>query len=94
MIKYFNYSNVFLIKNVAKLLENIRINEYTIKLKDSKQLSFNLIYSLEPVELETLKIYIKTNLANSFIELSKSFVRILIFFNKNPDKSFCLYINY
>ena len=50
-----------------KLLENTKINEYAIKLEEDKQPLFRLIYSLGPVELKTLKIYIKTNLANSFI---------------------------
>ena len=35
-IEYSDYSNVFLAENVAKLLENIGINEYTIKLKKGK----------------------------------------------------------
>ena len=64
--EYSNYSNIFLIKYVAKLL-NTKINEYAIKLKKSKQQLFGSIYSLRPVKLETLKTYIKTNLANGFI---------------------------
>ena len=50
-----------------KLLENIKINKYAIKLKEDKQPPFEPIYNLKLVELETLKIYIKINLANSFI---------------------------
>ena len=53
--------------NITKLLEYIKINNYAIKLKKSKQLLFRLIYSLELVELKILKIYIKINLANGFI---------------------------
>ena len=94
LAKYFDYSNIFLIENVAKLLENIRINEYAIKLEKDKQLLFNLIYNLGLVELETLKTYIKTNLAASFIWPSKSPARILIFFDRKPNKSLRLYINY
>ena len=67
LAEYSSYSNIFSVKNIAKLLENTRINEYTIELEEDKQLSFGLIYSLELVKLETLKIYIKTNLANGFI---------------------------
>ena len=37
LVKYSDYSNVFLVKNVVELPENIRINEYVIKLKESKQ---------------------------------------------------------
>ena len=94
LTKYSNYSNVFSAKNVAKLLKNIRMNEFTIKLEKSKQLLFGLIYNLGPIELEILKIYIDTNLANSFIYLFMSPVRALILFDKKPDKSLRLYIDY
>ena len=50
-----------------ELLKYLSINKYTINLQRDKQLPHRLIYSLELVELETFKIYIKTNLANSFI---------------------------
>ena len=43
------------------------MNEQAIKLKEGKQPTFGSIYILGPIELETLKIYIETNLANSFI---------------------------
>ena len=45
----------------------MRMNDYAIKLKKSKQPLFRLIYSLGLVKLETLKIYIKSNLANGLI---------------------------
>ena len=77
-----------------ELSENIGINEYAIKLKEGKQSLFSPIYSLELVELETLKIYIKTNLVNSFIKPFKPPAGALIFFNKKLDRSFCLYIDY
>lgn len=67
LTEYSNYSNIFLVKNKVELLENSKINEFIIELKESKQLLFESIYSLEPIELEILKIYIKINLANSFI---------------------------
>lgn len=38
------------------------------------------MYNLEPVELETLKIYNKTNFANGFIWPFKSPVGAFIFF--------------
>ena len=34
--KYFNYNNIFLVKNVTKFPEYIRINNYIIKLKKDK----------------------------------------------------------
>ena len=93
-VEYSDYSNVFSAKNIAELPENTGINKYIIKLEESKQLPFGPIYTLEPVELETLKTYIKTNLANGFIWLSKSFTKAFIFFNKKPDRSLRLCINY
>ena len=70
------------------------MNEHAIKLEESKQPSLRLIYSLGLVELETLKTYIKTNLANSFIRPSKSPVRAPIFFNQRADKSFRRCVDY
>ena len=66
-IEYSDYSNVFSAEYAAKLPENIGINKHAIKLEEGKQPPFRPIYSLGPVELEILKIYIKTNLANGFI---------------------------
>ena len=57
------------------------MNDYTIKLKKDKQLFFKLIYSLKPIELEILKIYIKINLINNFIQLFQFFTRIFILFD-------------
>ena len=67
LAEYSNYNNVFSAENAAKLPKNTRINKYTIKLEENKQLLFSSIYSLKPVELKTLKTYIETNLANGFI---------------------------
>ena len=72
MVEYSDYGNVFLAKYKAELPENIGINKHVIQLKEGKQPLFRPIYSLEPIELETLKTYIKTNLANGFIWPSKS----------------------
>ena len=49
---------------------------------------------LGPVELETLKTYIETNLANGFICPSKSPAGAPILFNQKPDGSLWLCINY
>ena len=67
LAEYSNYSNIFLVKNIAEFLENTKINKYAIKLEEDKQSSFSLIYSLQLIELEILKTYIKINLANGFI---------------------------
>ena len=70
------------------------MKKYIIELKEDKQLPFDLIYSLRPVVLKTLKTYIKNNLANSFIQPSKSPTKALILFDRKPNRSFCLCVNY
>ena len=92
--EYSDYSNVFSVENVAELPENTGINEHAIKLEDGKQPPFDPIYSLGPVELETLKTYIKTNLANSFIRPSKSPAGAPILFDRKPDGSLRLCVDY
>lgn len=81
MAEYFDYSNVFSAENIAKLPENTGINDDVIELTKSKQLFFRLIDNLGLIELETLKTYIKTNIANSFIRLSKLHTRAYILFD-------------
>ena len=70
--EYSDYNDNFLAENVAELPEKTGINEHIIELEEGKQPPFRSIYNLGPVELETLKTYIETNLANSFIRSSKS----------------------
>ena len=94
LTEYSDYSNVFLAEYIAELLENTGINKYAIELEKDKQLLFGPIYSLGPVELETLKTYIKTNLANSFIRSSKSPAGAPILFNKKPNKNLRLCVDY
>ena len=77
-----------------ELPENIGINKHAIELVEGKQLPYDSIYSLGPVELETLKVYIKTDLKTGFIWLSKSLADAPIFLNKKPDGSFYLYVDY
>ena len=45
------------------------------------------------MELETLKTYIKTNLANGFIQLSKSPAGVPFFFDRKPDGSLRLCVD-
>ena len=54
-------------KSANVLSERTRANEQAIKLEKGKQLLYGPIYSLGPVELETLKTYIEIKLANGFI---------------------------
>ncbi len=46
------------------------------------------------MELETLKAYIKNNLASDFIKPSKSPAGALILFDKKPDGSLRLCVDY
>ena len=70
------------------------MNEHAIKQEERKQQLFGPIYSLELIELETLKIYIKTNLANGFIWPFKFPAKVFILFDKKPDRSLRFYIDY
>ena len=92
--EYSDYNNVFSAENAAELLENTGINEHAIELEEGKQPPFGPIYSLGPVELETLKTYIETNLANGFIRPSKSPAGALILFDRKSDKSLRLCMDY
>ena len=92
--KYANFADVFSPKLAVELLEYTRINDYTIKLVDDWQSLYGPIYSLGPVKLEILKVYIKNNLVNSFIRPSKSPIKAPILFNKKPDSSLKLCVNY
>ena len=92
--KYANYADVFSFDLAMELPENTGINEHAIKLKDGKQPPYRPIYSLGPVVLETLKAYIKTHLKTGFIWPSKSPAGAPILFDKKPDSSFWLYVNY
>ncbi len=85
--KYPNFADVFSLKWAVELPKHTTINDHAIELVDDWQPLYNLIYNLEPIELETLKIYIKNNLANGFIRPSKFFTRAIIFFDKKPTSS-------
>ena len=91
---YSDFADVFFSEQASKLLEHTGINDYAIKLVDDWQPPYKPIYSLGPVELETLKTYIETNLKNSFIRPSKSPAWSPILFDKKPDGSLQLCIDY
>ena len=92
--EYSNFSNVFSSESMLELLEHTKVNNYFINLLDTKQPSYGLIYSLWPVELEILKIYINANIASSFIKSSKSATCTLIPFIQKKNNSFYLYMDY
>ena len=92
--KYSDFADVFLEKSANVLPKQTKANKHVIGLEEGKQPPYGPIYSLGPVELETLKTYIKTNPLNSFIRALKSPADTLILFVRKPDSSFCLWVNY
>ena len=92
--EYSNFTNVFLEEKALVLSEHTELNDHAINLEDGKQPPYGPIYSLGPIELETLKTYIETHLKTGFIQPFKSPAGAPILFDKNPDSSFCLYIDY
>ena len=94
LAEYSNFADMFSEQSANVLPERIGVNEHAIKLEEGKQPPYRPIYSLEPVELNTLKIYIETNLANSFIKALKSPAVAPILFVHKPDGSLCLCVNY
>ncbi len=92
--KYADFADVFSPKLAAELPEHTGINDHAIELVDDRQPPYGPTYSLGPVELETLKAYIKNNLASGFIRLSKSPTRASILFDKKPDGSLSLCVDY
>ena len=92
--KYANFTDVFSPKLATELPKYMRINDHAIKLVDDWQPPYGLIYSLSSVELEKLKAYIKNNLVSNFIRPSKSPAGALILFDKKPDGSLRLCVDY
>ena len=92
--EYLDFADVLSPDLTSELPEQIRINDYVIELVDGQQPPYDPIYSLRPVELETLKTYIKTNLANGLIRPSKSPAGISILFDRKSDGSLRLCVDY
>ena len=80
LAKYSDFSNVFSSDSAAELLEHTRINYHSINLLNNKHLPYGPIYSLGPMELETLKTHIKASLASTFITPSNFPASSLILF--------------
>lgn len=92
--KYANFEEVFPKDLAIKWPEHNRIKIYAIDLIKSYSLPYDLVCSLDPVILGTLKTYIKINLIKKFILAFKFLTGILIFFVKKLDQSLQLYVNY
>lgn len=83
--KYSNFKDEFFKKKALILLEQIKLNKYTIELKDGKQLFYKLIYILDQLMLKIFKPYIKTNLKTEFIWHFKFSIDTPILFAKKLD---------
>ena len=92
--KYSDFADIFSPDLTSELLKHIRIYNHAIELVNGQQSPYGPIYSLGPMELETLKAYIETNLANRFIGPSKSPIGAPILIDQKSDGSLWLYINY
>ena len=92
--KYVNFVDIFSSDLAFKLLKHTKINEHAIELVDGQEPPYGPIYSLRPIDLATLKAYIKTNLANGFIRPSKLLASAPILFDQKLDGSLQLYVNY
>ena len=93
--EYLDFADVFFPDLASELPEYTGINDHAIELvKSCQQPPYGPIYSLGPVELETLKAYIKTNLANGFIKPLMSPADALILFNRMSDGSLRLCVDY
>ncbi len=89
-----DYVDVFSSDLAIELPKNTGINKYAIELIEGKQLPYVPIYTLSPMELETLKAYIKTHLKTGFIQPSNSPAGASILFDKKPDGTLRLCVYY
>ena len=92
--EYSDFADVFSPDLASELPEHTGINDHAIELVKGQQPPYEPIYSLKPVELETLKAYIETNLANGFIKPSKSPAGASILFDRKSDCSLQLCVDY
>ena len=92
--KYSDFEDVISPDLASELPEHTGINNHAIKLINGQQPPYGSIYSLKPMELETLKAYIETNLANGFIGPSKFSAGLPILFNQKSDGPLRLCVNY
>ena len=92
--EYSDFTDVFSEEKALVLPERTESNQHAIELEEGKQPPYGPIYSLGPVELETLKTYIETHLKTGFIQPSKSPTGASILFAKKLDGSFHLCVDY
>ena len=92
--EYLDFADVFSPDLTSEFPKHTGINDYAIKLVNGQQPFYGPIYSLVPVEMEILKAYIKTNLANKFIRPCKLPAGAAILFDRKSDGFFQLCVNY
>ena len=92
--EYSDFEDVFSPDLASELPKHTEINDHAIELVKGQQPPYGPIYSLGPMELETLKAYIETNLVNGFIRPSKSPAGALILFDRKSDGSLRLCVDY
>ena len=92
--EYTDYTDIFSPDLAIELPENTSINKHAIELIESKYPPYGLIYNLGPVELEILKANIESHLKTGFIWSSKFPASAPILFDKKPDDSLCLCVDY
>ena len=83
--KYSDFSDVFSKEKALILPKITKLNQHAIELQKGQQPPYRPIYSLDPIKLETLKTYIKTNLVNGFIWSLKLPVGVSILFVRKLD---------
>ena len=91
--EYNEYSDVFSDSGAAELPKHGPA-DHAIDLIDGKQPLYDLIYNLNAVELETLRGYIESNLANGFIRSSTSPARSSILFVQKSCEDLRLCVDY
>ena len=91
---YVNFADVFLWDLAFEFRKYTGINDRIITLVNGQQPLYVPIYSLELVKLETLKVYIETNLAIMFIRLSKFPVGAPILFDQKSNGFIRLCVDY
>ena len=95
LAEYSDFADVFSADLASELPEHTGINNHAIELVERcQQPPYGPIYILGPVELETLKAYIETNLVNGFIRPSKSPAGAPILFDRKSDGSLRFCVDY
>jgi hypothetical protein len=92
-VRYKDYVHVFS-KDRAETPAAHRPIDHTIDLEPGFNIPYGRIYNFSEVELKTLKAYIKTNLANGFIQRSSLPAAAPIIFAKKKEGGLRLCVDY